>query len=186
MLSSRIDRHAGGERLVELRLRVDFDLEEMGVREAGAHGSHGLCEATGCRHVVVLDHGAVEEPEAVRTAATVDDGLLFEGAQPRRRLAGTGDHGRGAGRFGHVARRERGYAGQTGQEVEAGALESEDAGLPAGQRGQGSAGGKRRAAVERKGDLEIGVDQARGLVKRHGARQHAAGARLDPRPCRAR
>ena len=94
MLSSRTTGTPRGERLVELLERVDLDLEQVRVRQAGAHGGHGRRQAAGRGHVVVLDHGAVEQAEAVRAAAAVDDGLLFEGAQPGRGLARAGDHGR--------------------------------------------------------------------------------------------
>ena len=153
------------------------------MRQAGAHRGHRRRQAAGRRHVVVLDHGAVEQPEAVRAAAAVDDGLLFEGAQPGRGLARAGDDGRGAGRLGHVARRDRGHAGQTGQEVEAGALEGEDARLAAGERGQRGAARQSGAPdAQANVDDELGVDQAGGFGEGGDARQDAVGARLDPRP----
>ena len=46
------------------------------------------------------------------------DGLLLEGAQPRRRLARAGDARPRAGGLGHVARRERRDAGEAAEEVE--------------------------------------------------------------------
>jgi hypothetical protein len=63
-----------------------------------------------------------------------------------------------------------------------GAFEGQDARLPTGQRGERVAGGEALAAVERKGDLETGVDQTSGFEERGDARQDAVGARLDPRP----
>ena len=58
----------------------------------------GLAHAARRPDVVVLDHGGVEQAEAVRHAAAVDDGRLLEGAQSRRRLARRRDARLGAGR----------------------------------------------------------------------------------------
>ena len=85
------DGRAAGERLVQLLERVDLDLEGVQVRGAGAYELDRGGDAAGRRDVVVLDHRAVEQAEAVRRAAAVHHGLLLEGAQAGRGLARRGD-----------------------------------------------------------------------------------------------
>ena len=70
------------ERLVQLLERVDLDLECVQVRGAAAHQRDRGGDPAGSGDVVVLDHRAVEEAEAVRRAAAVHDRLFSRARRP--------------------------------------------------------------------------------------------------------
>ena len=75
-------------------------------------------DTAGGGDVVVLDHRAVEQAEAVRRPPPCDHGLLLERAQAGSRLARRGDARRGAGGLGDVGGRQRRDAAQAAQEVQ--------------------------------------------------------------------
>ena len=134
MLSSRMTVDAGGERLLAPgRATRPRPRASARGRAARARASTAGRDAAGGADVVVLDHGGVEEAEAVRQAAAVHHGRLLEDAQPRRRLARGGDARPRAGRLGDEGGRQRGDAREPREEVEPRALQGQDA-RPAARR----------------------------------------------------
>ena len=76
--------------------------------------------------VVVFDHGAVVEADAVVGAAAVEDGLFFEESEAGGGFAGVEDAGLGAGDEFDVGGGEGGDAAEALEEVEGGAFGGED------------------------------------------------------------
>ena len=134
-------------------------------------------DAAGRGDVVVLDHRAVEEAEAVRRAAAVHHGLLLEGAQAGRGLARRGDARLGAGGLGDVGGRQGRHAAQPAEEVERRALGGEDRRQRAAQLGDDVAGGEALAVADDDLHGERRVDQPRRLLERGHAGEHAGLAR---------
>jgi hypothetical protein len=168
-----------GQRLVQLLQRVHLDLERVHVGGARPHSFDGGGDAAGSSHVVVLDHRAVEQAEAMRSATAVYDGLLLQGPQAGRRLSRGGDPRGRALRLGHEARRERRHATEPAEEVQAGALRSQDRSQRTEQAGQCLAGRERLAVLHNDLHGQPGVDKGgRGLQGGH-AGQHARFARHD-------
>ena len=114
---------AGGERLVDLRERLGFDLDRHpGPMRARARDRGG--DAAGEADVVVLDQDRVEQADAVIDRAAGAHGVFLERAQRRRRLARVEDGDAPAGGV-DEAPRARGDARQPLQEIERGALADE-------------------------------------------------------------
>ena len=113
MLSSRMRGTPAATRGLDLLERGALDLDRHALRSARASAQpRGLPHAAGQRRVVLLDEDRVVEPAAMAHPAAGPHGLLLELAQARRGLARVEDARARALDGLHVARGERGHAGQ--------------------------------------------------------------------------
>src|SRR5437867_4257118 len=87
--------------------------------------AHRFSRAAGQSKMVIFDEHTVIESEAMIAPTTGSDCILFQHAQPRRRLARVHDTCSGICYGIHVAMRECGDAGKVLQEVERDALDRE-------------------------------------------------------------
>ncbi len=135
------DVGAGGEDGGDLRESIDLDFDgEIGGGFFGAGDGGGeIVERAEEGEVVVLEHDAVEEAEAVIPAATAGDGVFFQHAPAGGGLARIEKAGAGLAEGGGVAAGLRGDAGEALEEVEGDAFGGEeDAGI-AGEGGEDGA-----------------------------------------------
>ncbi len=168
---------AGGQRLVELRQRVDleFDLDHVADRRAGAR--QGLSHAAGEGHVVVLDQHRVVQAVAMVAAAAHPHRVLLDGAQP----------GQGLARAGHLAMRMGdgvgdgggggGHAAQVAEEVQRRAFGRQHAARRAFDKGDLTAGRQARAVGQQHLKTDLRIDQPEGQPGQLQPGQHARLAR---------
>ena len=127
--------------------------------------------------VVVLDHGAVVEAEAVVGAASVCDGGLFEEPVTGGGFAGVEQSGAGVADGFDVSAREGGDAGESLDEVEGGAFGSEDgAGIAFDEHDDGP-GADDGSIVEVDFDVKVRIDGAKYLCGDFDAGEYAFAAR---------
>ncbi len=135
------------------------------------------------REVVVLDEHGVREREAVVAAAAAHDGVTFEGAQSRCRLARVHDPRLRVGDEGDVLRREGRDARHPLREVQADPLARQDGARRAGHGRERLSGRERVAvgAVER--DLDARIGEPEGGGEDLGPREDALLARREHGVC---
>ena len=159
-LSSSTDGCAGGQRLVQLLQRLDFDLD----RQSGCGGqrpAHRRPDAPGEPLVVVLDQDGGVEPGAMVGAAAAAHRVLLEDAQRRRGLAGIedGDAARGGV---HEARGQGRDAREPLQEVQRDPLGREQGPGPSGHFGHRLAGFAAGPVAPAHGEDRVGVELPEG------------------------
>ena len=121
-------------------------------------------DAAGDGNVVVLDqHGVIESETVVETAAATN-GVFFERAQARRRLAGTANARARPGDTAHELMRRSGHARETSQEIERGAFAGKHGARRPTHRHQLGLGRDARAVAHIGGN----VDLRRKLGKNRG------------------
>ncbi len=181
---------AGVEGLVELRKRVDLDLDRHHVTRMRSRSPHRGPDAPGSHDVVVLDQDRIVEPEAMVDATAAAHGVLLERTQPRRGLARVGNARSRAGHgIDQPARRRRNPA-EVPHEVERRALCRQDAARRAGQPGDDGASldavaiGSHQLDADAGIDLPACLDEERQARDDTGATRHQHGARLQGRPDR--
>jgi len=166
------------ECLLELRERVDLDLDLDEVAGTRLGALDGGADAAGQRNVVVLDQHGIIQPEAMIAAAAGAHRVFLQRAQPRRRLAGTDDLRLGAVHCANErSRRGRDAAEMTekvqcrplaGQQAARGTFDGGDDVTRRDHAAVGPFGGKDR---RRRNELE---DAARDVEASHHARLSGA------------
>ena len=169
MLSSRIQRRARRERLVDLVERAAFDLErEPGAR--AARRAYRLAHPAGQRGVVLLDQDRVVQTRAVVGAASGGDRGLLERPQPRASSCACRGSAlrspRSPSRIAPSASRPR----TAGEEVERGPLGRSAAPAPSPRR---ASPGRRRATRPRlrAAQTRLRVERSEHLLGRRRARR---------------
>ena len=182
--------HPGGEHGLDLLERVDLHLEVGGVAELGLGAAQHCGQlrrvaAGEDGQVVVLGQHGVGEAEAVVGAAAAAHGVAFEHPQPRRRLAGVGDAGPGAGHERHELGRLGGDAAHPLDQVQADALgQQHGAGVP-GHPGQGGSGVEGLAVGDQQFDDGARVGQLHRRGEHLPAAEHAGHPGVEHRRRRA-
>ena len=163
MLSSSTASTPRAERLLELRERVDFDLDLDQMADVGAHAPDRLRDAAGDGDVIVLDEHRVVEAEAMIGAAAGAHRVFLERAQERRRLARADDARLGVrDRPPTSARGRAGDAAEPAEEVERRALGGQHAARRPFDRRDRRARRDARAVGRDRFEADRGVDQAEG------------------------
>ncbi len=172
-----------GEGVFELGERVDFQPEEDGGVEIFSEGGTELGEreifsepVAQRGKVVVFEHDAIVEAEAVIGAAAAADRVFIEDAEGGSGFAGVAEGGaaRGIGDGGgdgvDVAGGEGGDAGEVAEEVEQDAFGGEELADGAGDGGDGLATGEALAVTGVEGGGKAG-----GVFVKDGVNEERAG-----------
>ena len=130
--------------------------------------------------VVVLDHRDVVQAHALVGAAAAAHGVLLQGPQPRRGLAGVQDHRAGALEGVGPATGVRGDAGEPAEQVQQGALAHQHGPGGAAQDGQHVAAPHHVTVLAARLDVDLGRAEPLGHRPEHD--RTAAAARPPRRP----
>ena len=136
---------------------VAFDLDLDQTRHVRTGAFHRLGDAPGDGDVIVLDHHAAVETEAMIGAAAAGHRMLLQHAQAGRGLAGVDQLRPGALDGVHPARGLGGDAGEVLDDIERSALDGEQAARRAGHGQQRRLRRAARAVLGLDLDLDVGV-----------------------------
>ena len=145
----------------------------------GFRSVHGLPDAAADGDMIILDQDGIIEPETVHRTAAGLDGLEFEGAQARCRLAGVGDAGPSAGNRIDIAFGEGRDAAHPAEKIERDAFRCQQRAGLAIDGGDDVTGSNRIAIAHMAFDHGVGIHLPDRLDGRLQAAQHAGIARLE-------
>ena len=163
----RLQRLGGGGDL-------DLDVDARG-RWRGPRRTPRVSEPGG-ELVVVLDHRDVVQAHALVGAAAAAHGVLLQGAQPRRGLAGVEDHRAGALEGVGPAAGVRGDAGEPAEQVQQGALADQRWRRVEPRRTASTSPAAHHVAVlAARLDVDLGRPEPLGHRPEHGGQQRHPG-----------